>query len=366
MEYAATNSRYQGSWINGKRHGIGTYIESNGDYYHGMWEFDMRCGSGISVSKSKNRVYEGEWVNDTAKCGQIYSLDTYEGDLMSFHGSGSVGGSLGDSVGAGGSMTYKEYLNSLVENDPLTQRDCTIPVLELHKPNVVLNEAYIKAKTSVQRKKLQTSIFSYSPMYLDTKGTIRTQVVNKTGIIPNFKAPSAVGSATNATNQSPARKGHAFYPDMPSQNDSSFSSHTPATGTFVESTLTGTGGVSAEGSVIHYSDEEIQQIITHPNYQIDPDVQVSLSLTDSEVWQLATAFAVGDVRRNGTMKADIKVLVHVASRLGIQTDYANLVELLKRLVESQSRENSSTSHYVQNVDSISFKVFTTEMSFLKD
>lgn len=270
-------------------------------------------------------------------------------------------------------MSYKEYLSSLVEKDPLVQRECTIPELELHRPDVVLNEAYIKAKTSVQKKKFLASSFSYSPMYLDHQGAIRSQAPSHSSIIPNFKATSATATA-NANVMTVSASGPAsnfrldrgFAPDASVASRPTHATHALDTGHYIESALTDTGGVSTEGSVIHYSNRDIEHIIALPYYFLDPDLQISLSLTDSDVRQLAMAFAVGDVQKNGTVKADVKVLSHIAGRLGIQTDYASLVELLKRLVESQGRENTESPNYVQKIDALSFKVFATEMSFLKD
>lgn len=52
-------SRYEGRMRNGKRHGQGVYIRSNGVRYEGGFKNDKRHGRGIYVDSSGNR-YEGE------------------------------------------------------------------------------------------------------------------------------------------------------------------------------------------------------------------------------------------------------------------------------------------------------------------
>eukprot|EP00466_Bigelowiella_natans_P009427 jgi/Bigna1/79142/fgenesh1_pg.60_\ len=84
--------RYEGEWNNGVREGKGTLFSENGDQYNGMWRQDKNCGfgrlvkangdvyrgywlngnregSGIYYYKSKEKIYDGEWVNDMPKCG---------------------------------------------------------------------------------------------------------------------------------------------------------------------------------------------------------------------------------------------------------------------------------------------------------
>ena len=84
--------RYEGHFVNGKRHGSGTCEYANGDIYEGEWRNNERSGSGLMLLANGDRfegifrgdkkngsgkyyyrdtrkMYEGEWVNDIAKCG---------------------------------------------------------------------------------------------------------------------------------------------------------------------------------------------------------------------------------------------------------------------------------------------------------
>ena len=67
-------SRYDGEWKNGKRHGQGVLVLGNHDKYEGMWMNDMKEGPGRFYYRSKNQVYQGEWVLDVPKCGTLMAL----------------------------------------------------------------------------------------------------------------------------------------------------------------------------------------------------------------------------------------------------------------------------------------------------
>jgi len=42
---------------------------ANGNRYEGYWMADKKEGPGRFFYKNTNKVYEGEWQNDTPKCG---------------------------------------------------------------------------------------------------------------------------------------------------------------------------------------------------------------------------------------------------------------------------------------------------------
>lgn len=62
MTYS-NGDKYEGSWVNGKKHGFGIYIYSDKSKYEGEWANDMRNGKGTYESMEGDR-YVGEWVND--------------------------------------------------------------------------------------------------------------------------------------------------------------------------------------------------------------------------------------------------------------------------------------------------------------
>ena len=54
---------YIGDWKDGKRHGQGTIVYSDGTTYVGAFKDDMFHGPG-KLTKADGTVYEGEWVQD--------------------------------------------------------------------------------------------------------------------------------------------------------------------------------------------------------------------------------------------------------------------------------------------------------------
>ena len=59
---------YEGSFVNGKREGKGTYIFKNGDKYEGDFKGGMKDGKGKYTYNNGN-IYEGDWKEDE-KCGK--------------------------------------------------------------------------------------------------------------------------------------------------------------------------------------------------------------------------------------------------------------------------------------------------------
>ncbi|EAS06160.1 MORN motif protein (macronuclear) [Tetrahymena thermophila SB210] len=62
-EIYADNSRYEGFFLNGQRHMIGTRYYADGNIYFGQWERGARQGNGV-MHFSKGTYYQGEWYND--------------------------------------------------------------------------------------------------------------------------------------------------------------------------------------------------------------------------------------------------------------------------------------------------------------
>jgi len=57
---SVSGSQYTGEWENNKR---------DGNIYSGGWCKDMKEGKGSFLYKAKNQRYDGEWINNIAKCG---------------------------------------------------------------------------------------------------------------------------------------------------------------------------------------------------------------------------------------------------------------------------------------------------------
>mmetsp|Transcript_6242 Transcript_6242/g.10195 ORF Transcript_6242/g.10195 Transcript_6242/m.10195 type:complete len:342 (-) Transcript_6242:131-1156(-) len=62
---------YTGEWSNDVRSGSGTLSLQNGNIYEGHWLNNMKEGPGKFFYASTNKVYEGEWVEDSPKCGEF-------------------------------------------------------------------------------------------------------------------------------------------------------------------------------------------------------------------------------------------------------------------------------------------------------
>lgn len=71
---------YEGSWVNGLRHGIGTYSRTEKPYpdelYEGEWVDDRRCGKGIcKYSGAECNIYDGEWLDNKRHGHGIWRFD---------------------------------------------------------------------------------------------------------------------------------------------------------------------------------------------------------------------------------------------------------------------------------------------------
>lgn len=71
MEYANGNI-YEGQWENGKKSGIGVLLYANGDRFEGCFRDDLKEGPGRHYYVKSRKIYDGEWLDDMAKCG-VYS-----------------------------------------------------------------------------------------------------------------------------------------------------------------------------------------------------------------------------------------------------------------------------------------------------
>jgi hypothetical protein len=97
--------KYEGEWVNGKRHGIGniTFAEDNEKNrvsYSGGWENDQFSGQGLMIWKNGDK-YEGQFENNSKNGFGLLSLSnggTYVGHFgnNSYHGFGKLISAGGD------------------------------------------------------------------------------------------------------------------------------------------------------------------------------------------------------------------------------------------------------------------------------
>lgn len=67
--------RYHGLWDNGRPHGEGTYYYSNGDLYSGNWERGVKSGKGAFVFGRDESQLVGDWVSGSITSGKWLFAD---------------------------------------------------------------------------------------------------------------------------------------------------------------------------------------------------------------------------------------------------------------------------------------------------
>jgi hypothetical protein len=70
MEYF-NGDKFQGTYMNDKRNGPGTMLYLNGDVFRGHYAGDMKDGPGLHFYRDTVKVYEGEWLEDQPRCGEL-------------------------------------------------------------------------------------------------------------------------------------------------------------------------------------------------------------------------------------------------------------------------------------------------------
>jgi hypothetical protein len=56
-------NRYEGEWVDGKRHGFGTYQYATGASYTGEWSENKKNGQGVYISEN-GRTFAGAFQKD--------------------------------------------------------------------------------------------------------------------------------------------------------------------------------------------------------------------------------------------------------------------------------------------------------------
>lgn len=56
-------NQYEGEWVDGKRHGFGTYQYATGATYTGEWSDNKKHGQGLYISDN-GRTFSGNFNND--------------------------------------------------------------------------------------------------------------------------------------------------------------------------------------------------------------------------------------------------------------------------------------------------------------
>lgn len=73
--YYADGSIYEGEWYGDKREGHGMLRRANDSRYEGEWKDDVKNGRGKYYYLDNGQIFEGVWVNDIPKCGEMKDFD---------------------------------------------------------------------------------------------------------------------------------------------------------------------------------------------------------------------------------------------------------------------------------------------------
>lgn len=113
---------YVGDWNQDKQAGFGALTKVNNDVYEGEWLNGKREGAGILYYKNKEKIYDGEWVNDQPVCG-LYC------DAADFFDKSELDPAYANSL---------RFPTAKSRFDEQGQRVRPIPQLALADPNAVL------------------------------------------------------------------------------------------------------------------------------------------------------------------------------------------------------------------------------------
>ena len=84
-------ARYEGEYVNGKRHGNGRMVFPNGDIYHGQWTENQMHGEGTYVYKASGDIYSGSFENGRKHGEGIYEYQADQVGLINVNHGITVG-----------------------------------------------------------------------------------------------------------------------------------------------------------------------------------------------------------------------------------------------------------------------------------
>lgn len=77
-----SGDRYEGEYANGVREGRGKYFFANGSYYEGEYRGGKRHGQGKLFNKVKNTIQEGSWIDDVFQVPSATAKKRGDGELL--------------------------------------------------------------------------------------------------------------------------------------------------------------------------------------------------------------------------------------------------------------------------------------------
>ena len=165
MTYASGDV-FEGDWVDDVRSGLGVLNMSNGDRYEGHWLNDKKEGPGRYFYRRTGKMYEGEWVDGSPKCGSYSDIPA-----STFDDSMARSGYLGGAAQAGEGAAF------------------ALPSLGLQAADAVLGAAVssVRRARAAQRGEqaisVATGVFTNEEIN-QLKGAFDTVDRAETGVIP--------------------------------------------------------------------------------------------------------------------------------------------------------------------------------------
>ena len=163
-QFFLSGDTYTGGWDRGQQSGFGSLVKVNGDVYEGMYVRGRREGQGMYYYRDKDKMFDGEWVDDQPVTGVILAARDFfqqqRQQQQSEEGVNSTQGSRPSTEGGRFSLSRPttaamlEVSRMVMEVGEAEQ----IPALELVAPDAILaqqltqianNRAPIRALTAL-------------------------------------------------------------------------------------------------------------------------------------------------------------------------------------------------------------------------
>ena len=168
---------YTGGWDRGQQSGFGSLVKVNGDVYEGMYVRGRREGQGMYYYSEKDKMFDGEWVNDQPITGVILAARDFfqqqrQQQAEEAAAAGEVSGSGFRPAGDGGRFSLSrpttaamlEVSRLVLAADEVEQ----IPPLELVAPDALLAQQLTHIAINRAPLRALTALPPLSSLYTPT------------------------------------------------------------------------------------------------------------------------------------------------------------------------------------------------------
>ena len=167
---------YTGGWDRGQQSGFGSLVKVNGDVYEGMYVRGRREGQGMYYYNEKDKMFDGEWVNDQPITGVILAARDFFQQQRQQQQEEAAGGGQFRPTSEGGRFSLSrpttaamlEVSRMVMEADEAEQ----IPPLELVAPDAILAQQLTHIANSRAPLRALTILPALSSLYPPTTLTV--------------------------------------------------------------------------------------------------------------------------------------------------------------------------------------------------